>query len=168
MKNIFLFIAIVFMASCNLSKKESANEYHQRIINLQDNISGQLKNLSASFLTHDSVIMYQNLAVFLKTTDSAINVVDSLQGFEGNTELKDAALNLFKYYKRNEEKEFPMEALILKKLELTDDDRATLAEIADRMLAEEMPLRQSFTNAENKMAKKYNFKLEKPEGESQE
>lgn len=168
MKNFILFIAIVFMASCNMAKKNSALEYHARITSLEDNISEQLKVLGTSFLSHDSAIMYQHLGVFLKSTDSAIAVLELLEGFDGSTELKDAALNLIKFYKSNEEKEFPMEALILKRQELSDSDRASLAEIADRMIAEQMPLQHAFVEAGNKMAKKYNFKLEKPEGETQE
>ena len=163
MKNLLLFVLILSIAACNMFNKETAVQYNNKIISVQDNIHLKLKTLGVAFATRDSVVMTASLESLKKTIDSGITVMNGIKDFEGSTALKDATLNLFKFYKRTAENEFTQEVNILKKQEISDEDQDLIAGIDEKISAEEKPLDEALAEAQKFMAEKYKFNLDKTE-----
>ena len=160
MKYIYFLLFAVTIASCKYFNQDSAIKYNDNIVLLQDKIHIKMTALGNSFSTKDSVEINKNLQALKTTSDSAIAVVGGLSGIDGDTQLKDAALNLFKFYRKLADVEFAQEGAIFCKEEITADDMKVLNDIVESVTKEEKPLDDALGEAQNNLAKKYNFKLE--------
>ncbi len=159
MKYILILILTISVVSCSFFNQRSAISYNDKIIHLQTKIQLKLDALGASFITRDSVLMFNRIAELQNTTDSSIAALEGLDGFDGSTELKDAALNVFRFYKRLASTEFQVEVNVLTKDSITEEDKKVLTEIDERTAADEKKLDDALLRAQNNLASKYHFKL---------
>jgi hypothetical protein len=154
------FLAFLF-ASCDLNKQERALEYNNTIADEQMKIMEKF----IAFIELDSEDMNEMDAARLKIVEQcvkSISVIEKLPPFEGDAQFRDAALQLFRFYKRSSEQSYREMIDILRKGELmTEEDQERLIEINDEVTADEAKLDEQLSKAQEVFSKKYNFNLEK-------
>lgn len=162
MKYIIFSVTLLFSVfSCNNTFKENPTEYNNRFVQIQFKIVDRLTALATSFATCDSTEMFAHLNEFKITTDSCINVVEGMKDYEGNTGLKDAALDFLKFNKKISENECLQMINILKTKSFSANDKKMIDEIRKEIYNNEKPIDKAFKDAQNNFAKKYDLKVGK-------
>ncbi len=154
-----LILLFCFGISCNFLSQKNAIKYNDIIINSQRSISDRFTDISNAFLSDDSLRMFQSLKSLNTTIDSAIIVVSDLSSLDGSTEMRDAALQLFKFYKKVGEQQYVEIVNILLKEETSEEDAERLNVIEKEISLSETELDKNFTEAQLNLSKKYGFKL---------
>jgi len=100
----------------------------------------------------------------VKQIETSILVVEKMGSFEGNSELRTAALNLFRFYKKVYSVEYKMFLdYLLKGEDITEEEVTELTEISTRIGEEEVVLDEAFAIAQENFAVKYGFVIEENE-----
>ena len=107
MKTIYTFLALLFIAtvSCNSTPKMTALEYNDAIINEQTKIVEVILKFNSNDGT-DMEAFDEVRKEIIVQCDSSIAKVKALSDFDGNTEFRDAGIELFGFYKKISSKEY--------------------------------------------------------------
>lgn len=98
LKRFILFISIAVLAvSCN---KKSAADYNNKITKEQSAIITTILVFSKNLAKKDFDAADLNRLTALEQSKKAIKVVEKMEGFDGDTKLKNAALDLFIFYRQ--------------------------------------------------------------------
>lgn len=158
-----LFILLPILYSCDLNKQQSALDYNNTIVDEQMKIMEKFM----TFIELDAEDLDEMDAARLEIVaqcKTSIAAVEKLTAFEGDPTFRDAALQLFRFYKRSSEISYKEMIDILRKGELmTEEDEDRLAAINEEVTHDEVDLDNKLSMAQDAFSKKYNFKLEKPE-----
>lgn len=160
MKNLVLFLFPVLLFSCGSgSNKLTPLDYNDAIVNEQNKIIEHILSMSNS--AFDITIAEAHRLNIIEQCDASIAVVESMQPFEGNSELRDAALNLFRFYREIASLEFREMLELLDKDEVTDVEYDALNLIDQRIAVKEAPLDAAFQKAQKQFSEKHNLMLQK-------
>jgi hypothetical protein len=158
-----LFILLSILNSCDLNKQQSALDYNNTIVDEQMKIMEKF----ITFIELDAEDLDEMDAARLEIVaqcKTSIAEVEKIPAFEGDPTFRDAALQLFRFYKRSSEISYKEMIDILRKGEMmTEEDEDRLAAINDEVTYDEVDLDNKLSMAQDAFSKKYNFKLEKPE-----
>lgn len=103
----------------------------------------------------------------VKQCDESLAVIKKLEGFEGSERMKNAAIELFSFYKNIYSNEYKQMFDILDKGEnITEEDLAFIQQMEVDVTKEEEKLDKEFADAQQELATKFNFQME--ENENQE
>jgi hypothetical protein len=92
--------------------------------------------------------------------ESSLKVIKALPDYEGDTRLRDAAVELLLFYQTMADKSFvEMMAIIEKGEEITDEDLAQLEKIEADITNKEVLLDAELANAQEAFSKKHNVTL---------
>ncbi|MCB9230488.1 MAG: hypothetical protein H6581_02420 [Bacteroidia bacterium] len=165
----------VFISACGGTSAASdpfysdAIVYNDSIVTLQTRIGQAILDLSASFEGAEPAVMnreYDKLAGVIKEVREDAK---SIQGFDGNSDLINAARDLFAFYDdicKNEYREI-IDLLSKEPDTITEDDLTRMDELANGISGREIELDNAFEIAQNAFAAKYNFDLTKNELQDQ-
>lgn len=169
MRTINLFFAAVIMIalySCGgksgSSDKvtfSSAVEYNDFIVGLQSGIKDQFNTISDALNANDIN------AAKIKTTElenkctKAIDTLNKLDAYNGNTAFRDAAINLFTHYKDFSQKGMKEELDIMAKPEINGQDEQRIDQLDDEFAQKEDGLHKTFIDAQKKFADENNLVL---------
>jgi len=157
----FLLIPTIFFACGSKSSQMSAVDYNDAIINEQNKIIEHI--LAMSNVTYDIAESDQHRLKIIEQCDSSIAIVGAMEPFDGNSDLRDAAVNLFKFYKDIASTDFKRILEILDMDEPTDADYEELDQIDAKIAERELPLDAAFQNAQKAFSEKHNLQLLKNE-----
>jgi len=156
-----LLICLSLFISCDFLNQKNAVKYNDIIINSQIAIGKKFADMGNAFESRDSSQIYQCKSALNNTIDSALTIVGELSSLDGSTELKDAAMQLFTYYKSiNQTKYQEIISIILLSFP-TDDDAERLVVLKAEIAEEEEPLDSDLVLAQKHMMEKYGFSVEK-------
>lgn len=163
MKRFFYsFLPFLFFAcSGSTNNSMTANEYNDSIVSEQNKIIENIIKMSTDFANFE--IADGHRMKIVEQCDLSINVLNAMLDYEGNTELRDGALALFKFYKEIAEKDFKRMLEIISIDEATEEDFAELARIEQDIAKRELPLDKAFQKAQKDFSEKYDMMLEKNE-----
>jgi len=153
-KTVILLLMLVSIALISPLKSISQTksfdepiEYNDYIIGLQNEIGVEIQAFISAVTNDGKSDALASLNNLIAVIDKKITDLSNLSDFEGNTEFRDAGLELFKFYKSiavNEYKEF----VEIKFKEIADDDDNTkLEEIVKRIQENEKEYDEVFLNA---------------------
>lgn len=152
-----LFISV--LTSCSLKPALSPVEYNDKIVGEQNKI------IQAVFEYIDAVSNGKKDAESTRRTlvtqcKRSLEIVQSMEDYEGNVRLRDAAVDLFKFYLKLSEESFKEISEINEKGEdITLQDLERLEVLESEMDKKEVKLDNALSSAQEEFAKKYNFKL---------
>lgn len=160
---ILLSLSFLVIQLIGFSQNSTAIEYNDKIISEQTKII--LLTLEMNDYLETDLVKCEEIRVeIIKQCESSIGVVQKMSAFEGNSDLKNAAVNLFTFYKETYTTEFLQLIEILNKGELiTDDDIIALTEISELVANKEIPIDAAFEKAQNEFAERHNFVIEENE-----
>jgi hypothetical protein len=156
-KVLLLPVFILLFAAC--SNKSSAVAYNDTIVEEQNKIIEHI--LAMSNAVYDPTTAEMHRQKIVEQCDISIAVVSAMDAFEGNTELRDAALALFKFYREIALQEFKQMLQILAQEEITEEDLQKLTDLDERISIRETPLDEAFHNAQSAFSNKYNLMLQR-------
>jgi hypothetical protein len=156
---LFLFVALSCLWACKPSRQEAV-EYSDRIINQQKAV--HQKELQMLEALEDSTAVQGAYEAYMRQVRTAIDSVQKLEAFDGQTSFKDAALALFNTYRVAGETQYREVVKLMKKsdaqLTLEDKERASelLQDVREKLNSEVADL----DSAQDHFAKQYNIELE--------
>ena len=158
-----LFIGIILFPSCNGSKKMTAVEYNDSIIEEQSKVIKLTIELVKN-MDIDLVACEKNRVDIVKQCDSSLVILKQLEPFNGNLQFKSSAVKLFEYYKKVYSTDYKTLLEILNKGEdLTEEDVDQISLIADKVEKEEGRIEDIFIEAQKEFAKQNNIRIEENE-----
>ena len=169
MKKIFSFIlslmfVSVIMVSCGPTT-DDAVKYNDKLVEQQTKVFDK----ESALIEAISKNMPDKLDVLLsdlsKQVDSSTAAVNSMQGFDGKTELKDAALKVFSTYKEVTEKDYKDMIKFAKTPDslYTQEDDNKLIESSKKIDDKLNKCIDDFVLLQTKFAEKYKFELNNTE-----
>jgi hypothetical protein len=139
----------------------SAVDYNDFIVEQQNAIGSAIINFNTIFGDEN---LNEEMALaghgeLLSVIQQSIDAMEVLEAFEGNTELRNSALELFRFYDRIVQKQYLDMLYIMLKVEITSDDEELMGDLLRSITDEEAGFDLRFQAAQNAFAEKYNFKL---------
>ncbi len=167
MKTTFLLFIPLFFFACSSSGTNSlsAVDYNDAIIGEQNKIIEHI--LAMSNATYDIDLADEHRVRIIEQCDASIAVVSAMDAYDGNSDLRDGAVNLFKFYKEIATTDFKRILEILDNDELTDEDYDELDQIDASISSRETPLDKAFQGAQAEFSKKHNLTLLKNQYQDQ-
>lgn len=153
-------IAILFILSYIQVEAQSPAEYSNTIVGEQRKIATLMDKLGLQINIdiNQSFVLLEEIQA---QCDESLKKVKALPPYENNTELKNAAIDLFTFYKKISTQHLKRMLQIVQKgdkIELKDvEEIQAIQKDVDKT---EKPLDKAFSNAQKKFAKKYKFTIE--------
>jgi hypothetical protein len=139
-----------------------AIKYNDKLINYQGKVITEMIKLSKIFQKKDPVEMNLGLKRLQDTIDNAIEKVEAIPGYEGNTDLKDALLDLLDFYRDISAEEYAeMINIIGRGNDITQSDIDYLQKMQDSITEREKELDEELARAQSEFAKKHNIEIRK-------
>lgn len=167
MRNISFLLLLLF-AGFNLNAQQTkfsnAIEYNDYIVNKQTEIGGLINGLMD--VVNDTLSTAEN--AHTKRTSAIIKMnfiiddVRNMPDWNGNTQLRDAAVELFKFYRSCFENEYKSMIDIIYKVDATDADYAEMDKLLAQVTEKEKPMDAKFEAAQVAFADANGFKLTPP------
>ena len=180
-KFLFLIVSslVLLMWSCNSQKEDSsapppeihdhshpthgfsgsALDYNNEIVTMQGDILEGLFHLTSTFSQGIPDSMWASHSRYLLEVDQIISRAEELPDFEGNTEMRDGALELFRFYRSTGDKEYRRMVELMCKEDLTEAEIVELGEMGQSMAAREGRLDSAFAVTQLNFAKQYGLEL---------
>jgi hypothetical protein len=159
MKALFITFHLLVTFSSFSQNNTEAIKFNDDLVNFQNQIGEQIVYFNsvvglenASFETVNPV-----LNELVKTVNEVILKAEKLKPYDNNIELKNAFMDLFKFYQRTVNTEYKEIVKIIFVDEKMDVDRVNL--LIDKVTQEEAVLDAKFKSVQNAYALKYKFKL---------
>lgn len=161
MMRYILLICLSLFVSCDFLNQKNAVKYNDIIINSQLAIGKRFTEIGNAFIVRDSAQIYRCKEALNNTVDSALAVVEEMSSLDGSTELKDAAIRLFKYYKTINQGKYQEIITIILLPFPSEADVERLEVLKTEIAVEEEPLDKDLELAQKHMSEKYGFRVEK-------
>lgn len=159
---ILSFCFIIF-STLAFSQNDKAIEYNDKIVDEQSKIIVLMLEV-VDMMDKDLDKCEIKRLETVKQIENSILVVEKMSSFEGNTELRGVALDLFKFYKKTFTDDYKVLLDILKKGEnITEEDITTITDISNKISEAETKLDDNFAKIQYQFAQKYGFEIEENE-----
>jgi hypothetical protein len=160
MKSVIFLLLPFFIFGCSSGSNEMTPiEYNDAIVNEQNKIIAHILEMSNS--AFDITIAEAHRMKIIEQCDVSIALVEAMDAYDGNSDLRDAALNLFKFYREIASAEFREMLELLDKEEVGDAEYDALNLIDQQIAQREAPLDAAFQKAQLQFSEKYNLMLQK-------
>ena len=167
-KKLLLGITL-FLASQTLhAQNREAVKYNNTVIKEQHSVTPLIVSFFHNhFKKHiaPAIIKREKEKIELKL-DKGIARLQAMDGFEGDTKLRDAAIEWFKLYKRSFDIEYEEVIPILTKKDKTEDDKMKLKALREKLLSEEEAIDIKFEKEQEDFAAKHKLTFETPANQS--
>jgi len=159
-KLLFICVGLFMMFSVQAQNKQAA-KYNNKIIDIQYNLVPDVVAFFKSMEAGNPTDLKAKKVKLTTDFDKAIKTVSAMKGFEGDVELRDAALGWFRLYEATLEVEYNhiVELVSIPKDKRTDDDRAKLKKLAEDLVTKEAEIDERFHQAQLSFSKKHNLEL---------
>jgi hypothetical protein len=158
-KKILLFcVALLMIVSVQAQNKKAA-KYNNKLIDIQYKLVPDVVNF---FKTLEG----GNVAdLLVKDFNKAIKKVSGMKAFEGDTKLRDAALDWFKLYESSLDSEYNhiIDLASKSKDKRSAEEKAKLQKLTDDLITKETEIDEKFEVAQTEFAKRHNLELKKYE-----
>lgn len=142
-------------------KLEGPAAYNDYLVSEQNRIIQRFSELNKAYESYDKDKIEEAREALLKEIDEVIANVEKLPPYEGDTELRDAALEMFQYYRQLTEKELKEIGDLLSKGEnqITEEDIDEMDRLYKRFRKEIKSYEINFADAQRAFANKYGMKI---------
>lgn len=160
---LLLLLGIASLTSCGSS--EAAKAGFPTPISYNDAIIGEQTKIIENFLALANIAGTEEFAAkrteTLNVCDESIKKVSAMPAYEENTEFRDAALGLFKFYKKIIEKEFNDMNTLLLNPDFDTESLNQITEMQTKIAEEEKGYDDRMQKAQQDFASKHGFGIEK-------
>jgi len=163
-KKILLLICVgVLFCFTSQAQNKKAAKYNNKLIDIQYKLVPDVVNFFKAIEGGDLVELKAKRDVLMKDFDKAIAKVSKMKPFEGDDELRKAALDWFKLYESslNDEYNLILNIATKPKDKRTENDNIQLKVLADDLIAQEEAIDERFEAAQLAFSKRHNLELKK-------
>ena len=163
-RKLLLGITLCLASQLLVAQNHEAVKYNNRVIKEQHSVTPLIVSFFHNhFKKHiaPEEIKKEKEKIEFKL-DRGIARLQAMDGFEGDTKLRDAAIDWFKLYKRSFDIEYEEVIPILTKKEKTEEDKANLKTLREKLLSEEEAIDIKFEMAQEAFAAKHKLTFETP------
>jgi len=153
-----LLLSPLFLASCR-NTKQQAIDYNNKIVDLQSKIVKGMLDFSSTFDSKDTALMEKKYGELLAVIDTSIKETRAMEPFDGTSEFRDAAINLFTFYQDITKKEYKEIVEIFKKSQIQQADVDRIDKLNQDISKREKVLDDQFMVVQEGFAKKYGIPL---------
>lgn len=150
----FLMVSIVSQA-----QTKNAAKYNNTIIKLQHKVTPDIVTFFKDFETGSAEDLNKQKAKLIPEFDAAIAKINAMPDFQGDADLKNAALDWFKLYKESFENDYEHIIALVANRDRSKEDHAKLDQMTDELVAKEEKVDAQFEKAQVAFAKKHNLEL---------
>jgi hypothetical protein len=158
-KLVYLLFIVAVAATTGCEKKLTATEYNNKIIDEQ----GKVLDLVLDFTAKVDESDMKGARLLLEKTgvqcDSSIKTIEAMGPFDDDASFKDAAIDLFKFYKRAFATDYKELLDIIEKEEPTMEDLDRVNVIVKKVSDEEMVLDDKVQKVQKEFADKHDVKI---------
>lgn len=157
---IIIFSLIMMRSAGNLGKTE-AYTYHNRILDKDTEIALLMIDFVQSLDKRNQEEMLEKLHILQRKIDDFLKELSTMEDFHGYNRLRDATIDLLKFYKSIAEKEYVEAITILSSEEMfiSQADAGRLEEINEYIVNGEAEYMGKVQAAQKEFAKIYGFKV---------
>jgi hypothetical protein len=158
-KLVYLLFIVAALGAIGCEKKLTATEYNNKIINEQSKVLDLVLEFTAKVDSSDMKGARALLDITGVQCDSSIKIIEAMGPFEEDASFKDAAIDLFKFYKRAFAQDYKELLDIIEKEEPTMDDLDRINTIVEKVGDEEKVVDDKIQTAQKAFADKHNVKI---------
>lgn len=157
---LLLSVGVLFCFTTQAQNKKAA-AYNNKIIDIQYKLVPDVVNFFKAIEGGELSALKSKRDILMKDFDKAIVKVSKMQAFEGDDELRKAALDWFKLYESslNDEYNLLMEIASKPKDKRTENDKVQLKVLSDDLIAQEEAIDERFQAAQQAFSKKHDLEL---------
>ena len=155
-----LFFALLFTTVfVQAQVKKGAAKYNNRIIKMQHKVTPDIVEFFKDFEKGTAEDLKKQKAKLIPEFNAAIKKIEAMPDFEGDAELKNAALDWFKLYKNSFETEYEHIIVLVANRDRSKEDHAKLDKMTDELVVREEAVDAQFEKAQIAFAKRHNLEL---------
>lgn len=160
-KLIFLLVGTALSLQIQAQTFKSGNEYNDYIVAQQTLIGEQIIVFNEAMGLADAspASIQPHYEKLISLSKTAVENVRKMTAFEKNTELRDAALELLKFYERTFQTDYKRMIELVFTDPLTDEIILEINTILDKVTNDEKPYDAKFAAAQKAFAKQFGFEL---------
>jgi hypothetical protein len=161
MKPVIMLFALLFVVQSKAQTFSNAQEYNDYIVNAQVSIGEKMLAFNDIVSDENSTleITISELNAIVKFTDDVIAKASKITPFEKNTELKESALALFRFYRQILHEDYRKMVTIYFDPNMNEESINEMQTILESISQREAPLDERFQTAQIAFAEKYNLEL---------
>ena len=154
-----IFLSVSATSLAGQSLKDQAISYNDKIIALQTKIIKSMITFSKSFGTGDKKTMMKAHKSMVSTIETTLKAAKKLGPFQGDSSLRDGAVELFAFYNDISKKEYLEIVNILGKGQPDKKGLARMNEIVESITVRENALDKKFQGIQVAFTRKYGIAL---------
>ena len=161
MKSVLMLFALLFVVQSKAQTFATAQEYNDYIVNVQVSIGEKMLAFNDIVGEENSTLEYaiSELNATVAFADDAIAKASKITPFEKNSELKESALALFRFYRQILNEDYRQMVSIYFDPNLNEESIKEMEAILESISQREASLDKRFQTAQIAFAEKYNLEL---------
>lgn len=154
-----VLMCFLLLGSLVVAQNKKAARYNDKIINEQHQLSGKMVSFLKSLRTSNAADLNKSRNDLITQIDASISRIQSMDGFEGDTKLRDGALDLFKFYKSTLEKDYPKIIELATKKNRSEIETQQLNNHKNELIGREDQMDAQFAAIQEEFAGKHKLTL---------
>ncbi|MBC7488350.1 MAG: hypothetical protein H7282_16550 [Cytophagaceae bacterium] len=155
----WLFLALTICCHVAQAQNKKAAKYNNKIIKLQHKVTPDVVSFFRTFEKGSAEDLKMKQAKLIKDFDAAIAKVNAMPDFEGDGELKKAALDWFKLYESSFKKEYDHIIVLVANRDRSKEDHAKLDQMTNELVAREEIVDAQFEAAQTSFVKRHKLEM---------
>jgi hypothetical protein len=159
---VVVLATLLSLIACNRTTVQKAVAYNDAIVDIQARVVGRFDQFVMSADTSDSLSASTALKVALDSCRADLKRLEGMGGFEGDTRLRNAAIELVKHYIKGIDQDFRGILGVVTNNNATRERLEDANEVQDAFKQEEDRLFEAVEAAQKAMAEKHGFDFQQP------
>lgn len=155
----WLFLALTICCHVAQAQNKKAAKYNNKIIKLQHRVTPDVVSFFKTFEKGSAEDLKKKQAKLIKDFDGAIAKVNAMPDFEGDGELKKAALDWFKLYESSFKNEYDHIIVLVANRDRSKEDHAKLDQMTNELVKREEVVDAQFELAQTAFAKRHQLEM---------
>lgn len=154
-----LFLSVLFVFGTAQAQNKKAAKYNNKIIKLQHSVTPDVVSFFKTFKEGSAEDLKKKQAKLIKDFDGAIAKVNAMPDFEGDGELRKAALDWFKLYESSFKNEYDHIIALVANRDRSKEDHAKLDQMTNDLVKREEVVDAQFEAAQTAFAKRHQLEM---------
>ncbi|MDB5274402.1 MAG: hypothetical protein JWO58_2769 [Chitinophagaceae bacterium] len=154
-----LLLSAMFFLNMAHAQNKNAAQYNNSIIKIQHKVTPDIVKFFKTFEKGTADDLKKQQAKLIKDFDAAIAKVNAMGDFEGDGELKKAALDWFKLYESSLKSEYDQVITLVANRTRSKEDYTKLDDMTDELVKREEAVDAQFELAQAAFAKRHNLEM---------
>jgi hypothetical protein len=161
-----LFAFVILFSTVTFAQNPKAAKYNDKIVDHQHDIAEEMVAFFKSFKTDTKENLEKKRMGLLNKINGSLSKIQAMGGFEGDTKLRDGALDLLKFYKGTVEKEYAEVVHLVTNKNRTKEENDKLDQHRTTLISKEEEMDAKFATIQEEFAKRHNLILKTHELET--